>query len=286
MQAFIAEHTDLAVERFDGEEAEPSRMRESVSGMPFLTARKMVVLHSPGKQKAFSEHIDDILAETADTTDLLLIEPKLDKRLSYYKTLKKKTDFREFGDLDAGGLARWVCDYVKNRGGRLDAPDARLLIDRAGPNQQLLQQELDKLLAYDDRITRQTIELLVEPLPQSSVFELLDAAFSGKAARTFELYQEQRALKVEPQAIISMLAWQLHILTVIKAAGQRGVDDIARAAKLNPFVVRKSQGLVRSVSMDQLKRMIDDLLVLDLRLKTTAVNADEALQFYLLQLTG
>jgi len=284
VEAFVAEHTDMAVERFDGEETDAARMRESAASLPFLTTRKLVILREPGKQKAFAEHITEVLADVADSTDLVIVEPKLDKRLAYYKTLKKSTDFREFTELDGNGLARWATEYATAHGGTLPPGDARFLVDRAGPHQQLLAVELDKLLAYNPSITRQSIELLIEPLPQSTVFELLDAAFAGKAARALELYREQRALKVEPQAIIAMLAWQLHVLAVVVSADSRTADVIAREAKLNPFVVRKTQGLVRGVGLGRVRSMITDLLALDRRLKSVTVDADEAVQLYLLQL--
>jgi len=282
---FIAAHGDYAVERYDGEEDTAARMRESVSSLPFLTERKLVLLQEPGKQKNWAEHITDVLNDVADSTDLIIIEPKLDKRLSYYKILKKDTDFKEFGELDAHGLVRWASEYAKAKGGDLASSDARLLVDRLGPNQQMLQQELNKLLGYDPHISKATIELLTEPMPQSTVFELLDAAFSGNARKTFALYREQRALKVEPQAIIAMLSWQLHVLAVVKTADRRSPDAIAKEGKINPYVVRKTQGLARAISLDKLKKLIADLLRLDLDLKTKSVDADEALQLYLLGLS-
>lgn len=282
---FLHKHDAMAVERLDGEEASAEQMQAAVQSLPFLTARKLVILRDPGKQKVWSEKIDDILQQVADTTDLIMVEPKLDKRLSYYKTLKKQTDFREFAELDAIGLASWAVEYVKQQGGTLQHDNARVLVDRLGASQQLLRSELDKLLTYDPTVTKTTIELLVEPVPQSTVFELLDAAFQGKTNRTLALYHEQRALKVEPQAIIAMLAWQLHVLAVVKAAGPRGADDIARNAKLNPFVVRKTVGLARHLTIQQVRRMVTDLLALDLKLKTVSVDADEALQLYLLKLS-
>ncbi|HSX32694.1 MAG TPA: DNA polymerase III subunit delta [Candidatus Saccharimonadales bacterium] len=282
---FIAAHTDMAVERYDGDEDDAPRMRESMASLPFLTDRKLVVLRSPGKQKAFADALEAALADAADSSDIVIVEPKLDKRLTYYKTLKKKTDFKEFPELDANGLARWASAYAAEQGGSLPAADARLLIERIGANQQLLQQDLNKLLAYDPAITRTTIELLTDPLPQSTVFELLDAAFSGNTKRALELYQEQRALKVEPQAIIAMLAWQLHILALIKTAGSRSADDIAKQGKVNPYVVRKSQGLARGLSLEALKQQVRDLLKLDLQLKTVSIDADEALRLFLIRLS-
>jgi DNA polymerase III delta subunit len=281
---FVAEHTDLSLERYSGDESDPARMRESVASLPFLTARKLVILDEPGKQKAFAEHIGEILKEAADSTDVIILEPKLDKRLTYYKTLKKETDFRDFAELDGNGLMRWAAEYAKEQGGSLGSSDARVLVDRVGLNQQSLRQELDKLLAYDAKISKESIELLTEPLPQSTVFELLDAAFAGNTKRALALYREQRALKVEPQAILAMLAWQLHILALVKSAGTRSAEDIAREGRLNPYVVRKSQGLTRHLSLDRLKEMIRQLLDLDIKLKTVSIDADEALQLYLLKI--
>ena len=282
---FVAEHGEFGVEQLDGEEASVERLQEALQSLPFLADRKLVIARSPSANKQFIEQAESLLRGVPDSSDVVLVEPKLDKRLAYYKLLKKATDFRDYAELDERGLAAWASDYAKEQGGTLAHADAMFLIGRVGVGQQLLRHELDKLLAYEPSITRASIELLVEPTPQSTVFELLDAAFGGRAARAFELYREQRALKVEPQAIIAMLAWQLHVLALIKSADGRSTDDIAKQAKLNPFVVRKSAGLARALSLDSLKRLIADLLALDRNLKTSAIDADEAVQFYLLALS-
>lgn len=283
---FVAEHGEFALERLDGEETNAEQMRAALESLPFLTPTKLVVLREPSKQKTFTENISDILKATTETTDVIIVEPKLDKRQTYYKTLKKDTDFQDFPELDGNGLARWAIQYTKEQGGTLNPIDAKALIDRIGANQQMAQQELNKLLAYDAKITAQTIELLTERLPQSTVFELLDASFAGNQQRAMSLYKEQRALKVEPQAILAMLAWQLHILVVVKAGAPRPVDEIAKAAKLNPFVVRKSQGLVRKLTLTRLKQLVADLLELDTRLKRSAIDADEAMQLFLFKLSA
>jgi DNA polymerase III delta subunit len=82
-----------------------------------------------------------------------------------------------------------------------------------------------------------------------------------------------------------MLAWQLYILAVVKTAKQRSVDDIAREAKLNPFVVRKTQGLVRHITLARLKELITGLREFDVRTKTEGILPDEAVRYYLLQLS-
>lgn len=281
---FLAEHSDMGLERLDGEDADYARMHEAAQSLPFLASRKLVVLRRPGANKEFAERLEQFVGDVPETNDVVLIEPKLDKRLSYYKQLKKLTDFREFAVLDANGLARYAVDYAKGQGGSISSGDARLLVDRIGTNQLILQHELDKLLAYDPKVTRASIELLTERTPQSSIFELLDAAFAGNTRRAMQLYDEQRDLRVEPQQIMAMLVWQLHILAIAKAAGPRSADTVAKEAKLSPFTVRKSQDLARRISGPRLKQLISELRTFDVRLKSESINADEVVRYYLLNL--
>ena len=280
---YLADHDTFGLERLDGEEADYARLAEAVTALPFLTDKKLVVLRTPGANKQFAEAAADLLNDVSETTDVVIVEPKLDKRSSYYKLLKKATDFKEFTELDANGLARWLTDQAKAAGGSLSNADARLLVDRVGANQQLLAHELDKLLLYKPAIDRAAITVLTEPTPQSTIFELLDAAFTGNSRRTLALYQEQRALKAEPQQIIAMLAWQLHVLALLKTAGQRSPDSVASAAKVSPFVVKKSATIARRVSLAELTDLIRRLLTLDRRLKRESLDADEAMQAYLVR---
>jgi DNA polymerase-3 subunit delta len=282
---FTQEHGELALERIDGQEADFNRIQEAVQGLPFLASKKLVVLRSASSNKRFTEKAEQLLGDIPETNDIVIVETKLDKRLSYYKFLKSKTEFREFNELDVHGLAQWLSVLAKERGGSIGAADARFLVERIGLNQQMLASELEKLLLYQPAISRPTILLLTDANPQSTVFQLLEAAFAGNARRTLELYAEQRALKVEPAQIVAMLSWQLNILAIIKTAGQRAVETIASDAKLNPFVVRKSMQIARQLSLSELKERISQLLHIDLQIKSSIIDADEALQHYLLQLT-
>ena len=233
----------MALERLDGEEASYERINEAASSLPFLAPRKLVVLRRPGANKDFAEKFESFVEGVADTNDILIVEPKLDKRLSYYKQLKKLTEFREFAVLDGLQLARHAVDYAGQLGGTLSSSDARLLIDKVGSNQLIVEHEIEKLILHDPKISKADITQLTELLPQSTIFELLDAAFAGNSRGMSEVYEEQRALQVEPQQILAMLAWQLTVLAIVKTAGQRSPDDIAREAKLSPFWCVRPRGL-------------------------------------------
>ncbi len=283
---FVAEHGDLALERIDGQEAELPKILEAITSLPFLARRKMVILRAPSANKLFTEKVTHLLEGVPDTTDVIIVEPKVDKRSSYYKYLKSKTTYQECSELDQYALAHWLAGQATSRGGTLSAKDANYLVERIGTNQLTLGSELEKLLLSSPTVSRQTIDALTEAAPQSTIFQLLEAVFAKNLNRAFELYAEQRALKVEPAQIIAMIAWQLHVLAIIKAAGGRSAEVIAKEARLSPYVVSKSQGIARKLTLAKLRLLIADLLLIDLRMKREAIDVDEALSHYLLKLAA
>ncbi len=282
---FVSKQGDMALEKLDGEEVEFERITEALQSLPFLASQKLVVLHTPGANKKFTEEFEKLLPTISETTDVIMVEPKLDKRTQYYKTLKAKTDFKEFNELDENSLARWLVDKAKRQTAELSSTDARYLISRVGTNQQMLANELKKLLTYESKISRVSIDLLTEPTPQSSIFNLLDAALAGQTKQMLKLYEQQRAQKVEPQQIIAMLTWQLHVLAVIKTAEGKSDGEIARDAKLNPYVIGKSRTIAKELTFGQLKTLVSNLVKLEQDLKSISIDADDALQAYLLGVT-
>lgn len=286
IQKFTEEHGDLALERVDGEEADFERLQEAATALPFLSPKKLVVLRAPGAQKKWQEKAEQILKNVPATNDIIIVEAKLDKRSAYYKLLKSKTEFRELGELSENGLADWLVRAAKEQGGALSGTDARYLIQRVGPNQQFLSRELDKLLIYNSKITRPNIDLLTDMAPQSTIFQLLDSAFSGNIGRALQLYDEQRAIGTEPQQIVAMLGWQLHVLAVLKAAGNLTLDEIAAQTKISPYVLGKSRPLADKLAVQKLKSLVSLLVDIDSGSKQRPLDLDEALRYYLVKLAN
>jgi DNA polymerase-3 subunit delta len=282
LQSFADSHDAMAVEQYDPESLSPAQLPQVLQALPFLTEKRMVVLKNLSADKALAEKLQNVLLETPESTDVLVVEASPDKRMALFKFLIKQPNIVRCDELDSSGLANWLVAQAKAQNGSISSSDARYLIERLGANQLQLSHELDKLLAYQPAVTRDAIDALTERSPQSTVFELLDAAFSGNTKRAMLLYQEQRAQRVEPQAILGMIAWQLHILALVKAAGDRSPEVIAREAKLSPYVVKKSLGLVRSTSLRRLREWVDAALQLDANLKRKSIVADDAVQHLLL----
>jgi DNA polymerase-3 subunit delta len=281
---FLKEYGELALERIDAETAEPAAILEAVQSLPFLASRKMVVLRGGSANKNLSGQIEQIIDAAGDTTDLIFYEPSPDKRSSYFKVLKSKTELSEFSEMDPRSLAGWLAEEAGKKGGQLSPADANYLVERVGANQEMLANELDKLLLYEPQITRENIDKLTVKNPQSKIFDLLDAAFGGNKKRALELYEEQRAQRVEPQAIMALIAWQLELIVLAFLGKGKNPAEIARSAGVSPYPLQKAQRLAARLDKEKLSGMVAAAEDIDYKSKTSALDLDEALKNYIVTL--
>lgn len=281
INAFTNKNGELALEKFDAEESETQSIIESIKALPFLSPRKMVVVRNGAGNSEFAGQIEQIIGSFPSSTDLILYEPKIDKRSSYFKMLQKHTKLENYPNLDKAKLAKWLVDEAKKQNSKLSLADASYLVERLGENQEMLFNELSKLAIYDSDISKENINLLTEPTPQSKVFDLLDAAFGGQKSKALELYADQRAQKVEPAMILAMIGWQLRLMSFVKLAGSRKPTQIAKDSGVNPYPLNKARALASKISDKELKGMVDKAAEIDIKSKTAGLDLDEALKTYI-----
>jgi DNA polymerase III delta subunit len=281
---FQKRFNNLAIERFDGQEHDAVAIKSSLTNISFLSPQKLVIVHDLSAQKELAEGLPELTEHIPDSTDLVIVEHQLDKRLAYAKFLKKHTDYQEFPELDEMGLSNWVQQAVKEAGGLIDNRAAHYLVQRSGGGQQQLFSDLQKLLLFDAAITKSSIDMLVDPAPTSTIFNLLDSAFRGDVRQALALYEDQKAQGITPQHIIAMFVWQLHGLAL--AAYADSPDQLSRSAHIKPFVANKNFQLARRIGKLRVRGLLGDLLQIDEKIKTSKIDAEEALLTYILGISA
>ena len=279
---FAGVHGTMAIDRLDGETLEMVQLIDAISTLPFLSQRRLVVLRNLSLNKTLTDNLAHITDNTADTTDLVIIENHIDGRSKYLSNLKNLADVREFEHLEGDALIKWIVEQTMLLGGQITFETAQALVDRVGTNHQLLANELQKLILYNPKISTLSIQLLTTYNPQSSIFTMLDAAFAGNMSEALKLYTEQRAQGMEPQAILGMITWQLSALAIVKTAGSISVQEIAENSKLSPFVVRKNLVTARRITEKKLVNLFERAIKIDKQMKTTTINPDDAVQSLIL----
>lgn len=285
LQEFTAVNGETAVESIDADATELTNLIDAVTTVPFLSPKRLVIMRYLSANKDVAASIEEVLDRTADSTDILFVESRLDARSVYTKTLKKRiTTIKHFETVEGPALVGWVVREASAIGATISPAVAQRLINRVGHNQQLLDNELQKLSLISSDISIQLVESMTHFSPASSVFAMLDAVLKGNIEDASKLYYEQRMQGMEPQAILGMIAWQLHILAIIVAAKGLSADDIAKKAKLNPFVVRKNLAIAQRLSKQKIVSLFDVAIESDLRIKTGKSKPDAEIHVLLLRI--
>jgi DNA polymerase III subunit delta len=281
---YLKSHDALGLESIDGAAVEASRLRDAVLQLPFLVDSKLVIIHGIFGNKQACETLTGLISDIPESIDVLFIDPKPDKRTKLFKQLQKNKQTQEFFVLKGTSLTNWMVGYAKDQGTILSASDAQYLIDKAGTDQMLLAREIEKL-CYEETINRSSIDELVEPSLHASVFDLLDHTFAGHTKQALDMYQTLLVNKTDPSEIIGLIAWQLHVLALVKYAGAQSADGIARVTGIHPFVINKSLRIAQRLSTVELKAIVARTLEIDTGIKTGKFDGDDALRVLLLELS-
>ncbi len=274
---FLKDHEVSGVVRLDAETASFEQLNQAVFEQGLFSAQALVILRDVSANKFLQEKLEPLLESVPADVELVIVDEHLDKRTTFFKTLKTLGALHDFAELDEFGLSRWALERFKELGGQMESNVAAALVRRAGTNQWMIAHELDKLLHHEQPVNIETVEAVVEAQFSETIFSLLDLAFSKQTDAAVSLYRQLVVNRVDPYYILSMVGWQLHAMVVVAFAGSRSEQEIARSAKLSPFVVRKSLGLLRHTTKPALVHSIDRFTEIDALSKTSGSSEPEVL---------
>ena len=279
---------NFGLERFDGTDplTEPQAVISAISSVPFLSSHRLVIIEDLLANKTLAEAVINGLDQVPRDNVVVFYERAPDERTKAFKELKKIAKTHKFEPLKPPALMNWLKQIIKDNGGQIDPPTARFLIERAGPDQWRLQNEIQKLINFNPQISRAAILELIEPQFEQTIFDLIDNLHRGRADKVLELYHGLRSAKAQPLYVLSMLGWGVRNLIIAKAGEGKPAGEIARDFGLNPFVVNKSLAASRRLDLDSLKQIHRQLLETDYRLKTTPSDPDIALEQLLLGISS
>ncbi|MEI9913791.1 MAG: DNA polymerase III subunit delta [Candidatus Saccharibacteria bacterium] len=276
---------DLSVTKINGPEVNLDDVVMELASYSLFSSERLIILFEPSKTKGFDELLQSGELGLPDETTLVIVEPTLDKRKSYYKYLQKNTDFKQLNKLAPYELTKWITNYAKELGGSISVNDANYLINRVGDDQLLLSQELAKLILYSQDINTESINELTEQSPSSTIFELLDAAFGLDIKKALKIYSEQRLQKVEPEQILAMLSWQLNTLAIYMTSKNLDNSVVLSTSGLSPYTLNKARQIATKLSFSNLKSFVRELANLDLASKTISLDLDEGLKNFIVGLS-
>jgi DNA polymerase-3 subunit delta len=258
---------------YEGESAEWAAVNDELSTLPFAAARRLVLVHDadPFVTK-YRDRLESYLERPSPTGVLALVVKSWKSNTRLAKALP------DAGAIECKGprqLAPWCTKWAAaHYGKKLDAAAASLLVELAGTDMGVLDQELAKLAVYVGdaaQIQSKDVDLLVGHSRQLTAWQMLDAVAEGNRTKALTTLHHLFEQGEEPIAILGALGWQLRREAQVARLCQQG-GSLASAmsqAGLPPFKQDKIQQHLRLLG-PRAMQLYDWLLEADFALKSTA----------------
>jgi DNA polymerase-3 subunit delta len=275
---------------FDGSKVTLGELEHACGSVPFMADRRLVIvegllthLESKGKegapaawQKEYLERLIQYLQRLPETTRLVLVEDRPVSKNNPVLRLalaEKRGHVREFKTPQGKELSRWIEGRVRKKGGQINPAAVETLAAFVGGDLRLLDQEIEKLIAYADRprpITEDDVRLLVSYVREANVFDMVDALGQRDGQQAAKLLHQLLDEGEHPLALLGMIVRQFRIMIQVKELNGQGLSqqEIAARLKLHRFVVKKAVRQAMNFSMEQLEAIYRKLLETDVAIKT------------------
>ena len=283
-----AERGPGGLESFDAKLTPPEQVAAALAELTFETGTRYLLVDDVGAWKPGQlEPLERALAQPVPDTVLVLVV-----RGKALKGLTKLVEgaggeCREYPAPKPWELPGWAAERARELGLSLDKAAARALVDAAGPSQQRLTRELEKLAVALHPKAAVTAADVAEHVSGSAVpraYDLADAVVTGDLRSALALGEELRASGERPAGLVFPIVRSLRQVHGAARLIESGASEKDAAGQLGlpPWLAKKTLAKARGADRDALERALCAFADLELQLRGGATSAlDEDTSFAL-----
>lgn len=309
---------EMNITRMDGTESgiREEDVRTAAYTLPFLTARRMVIVTNPVslmRSESSRQKFLQTLSSLPESTAMVLVQDDIWIPSGNQRGWKQFYDYKDHGKLKihpllewargAGSKVKieilrlpalnampgWIANEVKRQNGRMTPQAATALAGIVGSDTGQARQEISKLLSYVDykrSVEPGDVHELTAPGGQADVFVMVDALAMGDSRQALRqlgrLLEEQDAI-----SLYGMMVRQFRLIMMAKEARENGVtsdESVGRLLGTAPFPAQKALNQARRYSFDRLSQIYHRLHEIDRMSKTGQMDLEVALQTFVVEM--
>lgn len=266
--------------KLDFNEKEFSDLKQTIETVSMFDEKKLVVLEGVFQQSAyFQEELLNYLKKRKIDSDkdsiVIFWAEKIDEKNKLFQFLRKKAKIQEFKLLQPSKLKEWVKKHIKEQGGSIENQAIEKLIDCIGNDLWRMSNELDKLIAFNKKIKKENVEKLVKSKIDTNIFETIDALGQKNKKQALKFIHNHLKKGESEMYLLDRFVYQFRNLIKVKSGGK---------LDMHPFVVKKTSQQAKNFSFEELKKIYQKLLEIDLGIKTGKIDARTAIELFITDL--
>lgn len=281
--------SDASISKYDLSEDLLEEVIEDLNTYGLFSDKKIVIINNFDKMDPDINRVEELLkyVENSSSLNLLfVVSDKYDDRKKIIKDLKKKMEFIK--------VSSDPMEFTKNclKGYKVEDGVITLLVNNTLGDISRLYNECNKLKIYkinDKYISKEDVlELAVKKLGDSTdiTFQFSRSLAEKDKKKALSLYQELLDYQIEALSIIGLLASQFRIMFQVKVLEEENMrnDEIAKTLNEKSYRITKTRELTWYYSKRELLDLMIKLEDIDLKIKTTSVDANTLVQLFILNI--
>ncbi len=284
---------------YDMEETPISVAVEDAVSVPFFGERRLVIINRPyfltglRVKSKVEHHVEDLEAyldhpEQSTIMVLFASYDKLDARKKISKKLKKSATLVEIGKLRESEIKSTVQAEIKSKGFTVDTNALERMMQLTGGQLTAMMNDLPKLFLYNHdtkRIDLASVNGLVSPSIEQSVFDLVNCVLSRNPKAAMDTYQQLIQANNEPLGINAVLIQQFRLLIQVMILQKHGYSqgNLASSLKVHPYRVKLALQTVRKFNYQQLREAYLGLVDTEKEMKSSNRSPELLFELFLLK---
>ena len=245
--------------------------------MPFLSEYRLLLVENSNAFKAGSDELADYIPSLPDTTVLIFVEDKVEKRSRLFKAVSDTGYAAEINPFGKKELDAWIGGFLRKNNKRITNNAYELFLSMVGTNLENIEKELNKLVDYTFErtdITPEDVRAVCTEQMESKIFDMVDAIVTKQPKKALDLYYDLLTLKEPPMRILFNIGKKFNQLLNLKALRTAGfpMEEIARKTHMQDWLVRKNLNLAGRFSVEQLEECVRECVQTEEDVKTGKIN--------------
>ena len=281
-------------------QARPDEVLAMCNSLPFLDTMRLVEIEGvlatqqgsgggrrSGRRSASSTgawtQLADAVPDLPETTLLIFVDGDVQQGNPLLRSLAEHCAVHREATPNAQALLQWIKQRAEDKGASITPPAMQVLAELVGGDLWTIDRELEKLSLYATgrSITDSDVRAMVPYAQEANIFAAVDAIMDGRPGLALRSLMQLMDDGQEPLYIIAMIERQLRLIALARDLTDRGVSqpDLGRRMGSNSdFVVRKTLGQARRLTLEQVRSKYRRVMESDLAIKQGRLEAALSLQ--------
>lgn len=275
---------DLTYAVFYADETNPASVVNEAETLPFLADRRVIVVRNADRYgtESAAGPLLTYLGNPADTTILILLANKVDKRSKMFKACQKAGTVVECGELGFPGAQQWARQELRQQGKQADQAALALMIERAGTQLSAIRNAIELTCGFvgdANRITEDDVVAASADVAEEEVWTLTDAIATSNPGAALRSLRRLIDLGKHDDELMGTINWLLKSAYAV-AAPSNGPP------KISPFVARKVAPLAEKLGFEKTKAAFALCTDTHFLLRSTGVDSTIAMELLVVKLAA